>query len=246
MTEEKVRSAKLVVFIILKEISIFIGIFLAMFIITTAACISSIKAKEEPKKKDKNLSNEIVQQYVDQSKTESQEITLLEHQSTMSRMITGKETAKEDRAIELEKIARKKARERKKRAAEKRRRLMNKHKKHYSSSNLELMAHLIYGEAGDQSDKCQQAVGMVVINRANDNSFKQDTIKDVIFSPGQYACTKDGNFDKKPSKQAYKNAKAVLSGNTIINVPENVVYQSQFAQGSGIWKKIGTETFCCK
>ena len=68
----------------------------------------------------------------------------------------------------------------------------------------------------------------------------------MIFSPGQYACTEDGNFEKTPSKQAYKNAKAVLTGNTIIDVPEDVVYQSQFAQGSKIWKKIGTEIFCCK
>lgn len=98
----------------------------------------------------------------------------------------------------------------------------------------------------DQDDKCQQAVGMVVINRANDTSFKQDTVKDVIFSPGQYACTKDGNFDKTPSKQAYKNAKAVLTGNTIIDVPEDVVYQAQFTQGSAVWKKLGTETFCRK
>ena len=115
-----------------------------------------------------------------------------------------------------------------------------------SAYNLELMAHLINGEAGNQSDECQQAVGMVVVNRVLDKSFKQDTIKDVIFSPGQYACTKDGNFDRTPSKQAYKNAKAVLTGNTIISVPKDVVYQSQFAQGSGVWRKIGTETFCRK
>ena len=108
------------------------------------------------------------------------------------------------------------------------------------------MAHLINGEAGDQSDKCQQAVGMVVVNRVNDNSFKCKTIKEAIYAPGQYACTKDGNFDKKPSKQAYKNAKAVLSGNTIIDVPEDVVYQAQFVQGSGVWRKLGTETFCRK
>ena len=46
--------------------------------------------------------------------------------------------------------------------------------------------------------------------------------------------------------QAYKNAKAVLSGNTIIDVPEDIVYQAQFVQGSGVWKKLGTETFCRK
>ncbi len=244
MTEEKSQFTKLVIKIA-KNISIFFTVFFVSAI-TAAACVIFTK-KSQPRNVEAASKVKIIQQCVNLTETESQEKTFPgKFESTMSRMISGKETAKGDRAVELEEIARKKAHERKKSAKEKRRRLINKHKKHYSSSNLELMAHLIYGEAGDQDDKCQQAVGMVVINRANDTSFKQDTVKDVIFSPGQYACTKDGNFDKTPSKQAYKNAKAVLTGNTIIDVPEDVVYQAQFTQGSAVWKKLGTETFCRK
>jgi len=238
MTEEKVRSAKQALFIVVKVISIFIAGFLSMAIVTTAACISSVESKLPDDVISAEDSYEIVQQDADQTKTESQESALSEHQSTMSRMITGKETAKGDRAVKLEK---KLILKRKKKLARK------KEIQNFNSAyNLELMAHLINGEAGNQSDECQQAVGMVVVNRVLDKSFKQDTIKDVIFSPGQYACTKDGNFDRTPSKQAYKNAKAVLTGNTIISVPKDVVYQSQFAQGSGVWRKIGTETFCRK
>lgn len=238
MTEEKVRSAKLTMKIIIKELSILVGIFFVMIAIVSIECIRTIDSKVEAKT--------MKQKIADQSKTESRKKSSLpKFESTMSLMITGKETAKGDRAIELEKIAEKKARERKKREKEKRRRLKNR-TKHFSSSNLELMAHLIYGEAGDQSDECQQAVGMVVINRVNDSGFKCSTIREAIYSPGQYACTTDGNFDRTPSKQAYKNARAVLLGNTIIDVPKDVVYQSQFPQGSGIWRKIGTETFCRK
>ncbi len=111
-------------------------------------------------------------------------------------------------------------------------------------TELEQMAHLIYGEAGDQGDECQQTVGKVVLNRKK-SKFYPNSIESVIFQRGQYACTWDGNYDRKPSKQAYKNALKVLTGNCI-KVPENVLYQAQFTQGSGIWRKIGTETFCFK
>mgnify|MGYP004516584599 CR=1 FL=1 len=240
MTEEKVRSAKQALFIVVKVISIFIAGFLSMAIVTTAACISSVEYKLPDDVISAEDSYEIVQQDADQTKTESQESALSEHQSTMSRMITGKETAKGDRAAKLEK---KLILQRKKKLARKK-----EIKKLYSAYNLELMAHLINGEAGDQNDECQQVVGMVVVNRVFDESFKQNTIKDVIFSEGQYACTdsKKSGYYKEPSKQVWKNAKAVLTGRTIINVPRNVVFQSQFAQGSKIWKKIGTEIFCCK
>ena len=110
-----------------------------------------------------------------------------------------------------------------------------------------LMAHLIYGEAGDQDDDCQLAVGAVVLNRVKHGRYP-DTIEEVIFDDGQYACTKDGNFDREPSQQAWKNAywllENELSENPIEVIPYNVIYQSQFEQGSGVYKVIGSETFC--
>ena len=245
MTEEKVRAAMK---IIIKELLIFFGSFLIMIGIASAACIASTYSEKKVEAKAT-----MQRKVVAQSKTESQDCSLpVNFKSTMCGMLTGKETVKGDLTVELEK---KVAAERKKKALErKKKRIMRKKKKEikrqqrqqYSSSNLELMAHLIYGEAGDQGDACQQAVGMVVINRINDKSFKVSSVREAIYAPGQYACTTDGNFDRKPSKQAYKNAKAVLSGNTIIDVPEDVVYQSQFSQGSGVWRKLGTETFCRK
>ena len=227
MTEEKVRSAKQALFIVVKVISIFIAGFLSMAIVTTAACISSVESKLPDDVISAEDSYEIVQQDADQTKTESQESALSEHQSTMSRMITGKETAKGDRAVELEKIARKKARKRK--------------------IALNLMAHLINGEASDQNDACQQAVGRVVLNRIKDKDYP-NTIRGVIFQNHQYACTdkKNSGYYKEPSKKVWKNAKAVLSGNTIIDVPDNVVFQAQFLQGSGLYMKIGTEYFFYK
>ena len=238
MTEEKSQFTKLVIKIA-KNISIFFTVFFVSAI-TAAACVIFTK-KSQPRNVEAASKVKIIQQCVNLTETESQEKTFPgKFESTMSRMITGKETAKGDRAAKLEK---KLILQRKKKLARKK-----EIKKLYSAYNLELMAHLINGEAGDQNDECQQVVGMVVVNRVFDESFKQNTIKDVIFSEGQYACTdsKKSGYYKEPSKQVWKNAKAVLTGRTIINVPRNVVFQSQFAQGSKIWKKIGTEIFCCK
>lgn len=110
-----------------------------------------------------------------------------------------------------------------------------------------LMAHLIYGEAGDQEDDCQLAVGAVVLNRVKHEKYP-DTIEEVIFQKRQYACTWDGNFDKEPSQQAWDNAywllENELSENPIEVIPLNVIYQAQSEQGSGKYDIIGSETFC--
>lgn len=246
------------VIVIIKDMLIFFIIIAIMAVIITTACIVSVE--NAPSQKVKAYSFETLEQFAARSvKARKQKIKSEEkkkyveekippYHSTMSRMIQGKEIGKGDYVVALEKKEakrRKLIRERKKREKEKREREKREKEKFFSNSNLELMAHLIYGEAGDQSDECQQAVGMVIINRINDNDFNCSTVREAIFAPGQYACTTDGNFYRTPSKQAYKNAKAVLTGNTIY-VPKNVVYQSQFRQGSGIWRKIGTEIFCFK
>ena len=110
-----------------------------------------------------------------------------------------------------------------------------------------LMAHLIYGEAGNQNDECQLAVGAVVLNRVKHRRYP-NTIEEVIFQKGQYACTWDGNFDKEPSEQAWKNAywllENELSENPIEVIPLKVIYQAQFEQGSEPYDVIGSETFC--
>ena len=185
-----------------------------------------------------------------------------EHDSTMELMITGEEKAKEDIELEkqieeerkrLEAEKKKKAAERKRKEAEKKKKEAERKRKEAekkknafsaSSEEISMLEHLCNGEAGNQSDECQQAVISVVLNRVN-SKWYPGTIKKVIFQRGQYACTWDGNYDKKPSKKVKKNVQAVLKGEGI-NVPKNVVYQAQFKQGKGVWKTIGTEIFCYK
>lgn len=114
----------------------------------------------------------------------------------------------------------------------------------YTEEDLYMMSHLIGGEAGASwaSDIHQQLVGLVAMNRVNssDPNFP-DTLKEVIFQKGQYACTWDGNFNKEPSEQAIENAKKVLSGETDIECPPNVVFQSTCKLGDGVFYEIYDE-----
>lgn len=110
-------------------------------------------------------------------------------------------------------------------------------------TELYLMAHLIYAEAGSSmcSDDMQLYVGSVALNRVNSPCFP-DTLKEVIYQKGQYACTWDGNFEKEPDARAWRNASIVLVNGSLL--PDNVVYQAEFKQGSGVHCQIGNMYFC--
>ena len=111
----------------------------------------------------------------------------------------------------------------------------------YSDTDLYNLTHLIYGESSGCSYEHQLYVGSVVLNRVNDNRFP-NTIEDVIFQKGQYACIYDGNFNKLPDTQAETVAKFLLENGS--QIPENVIFQANFIQGKGVWKQIGNTYFC--
>ena len=108
---------------------------------------------------------------------------------------------------------------------------------------LEMLAHLINGEAGSNwcSDKMQQGVGSVALNRVKDSRFP-DNLHDVIFQSGQYSCTWDGNYDLPPSERAYENARILLTNGSIF--PDKVVFQANFTQGKGTYLKEQNMYFC--
>lgn len=104
-----------------------------------------------------------------------------------------------------------------------------------------LLAHLICGEAQGYSKECQEAVGSVVLNRVADARYP-GTIREVVYQKGQYACITDGNFDREPTALNWQVAEDLLRNGS--KIPATVVYQAQFRQGRGVWKKIGPEIFC--
>ncbi len=105
----------------------------------------------------------------------------------------------------------------------------------YSEDDLYRMSHLIYGEAGNCSREMMEAVGSVVLNRVSDDRFP-DTLADVIFQPGQYACTWDGNYDLTPSEEAVEVARFLLEEGSQLD--SSVVWQAEFVQGEGIYKTV--------
>ena len=105
----------------------------------------------------------------------------------------------------------------------------------YSEDDLYRMSHLIYGEAGNCSREMMEAVGSVVLNRVSDDRFP-DTLADVIFQQGQYACTWDGNYDLTPSEEAVEVARFLLEEGSQLD--SSVVWQAEFVQGEGIYKTV--------
>lgn len=118
--------------------------------------------------------------------------------------------------------------------------------KEIDSEELQLMAHLIYAEAGSCSEEAMRYVGSVALNRVKDDCFP-NTLHEVVYQKKptiQYACIVDGNIDKEPSAESYKIAEELLRYGS--EIPESVVYHAEFKQGSGIWKCIENIKFCYK
>ena len=115
--------------------------------------------------------------------------------------------------------------------------------RNYTDNDLYLLSHVINGEAGANwcTDTMRLYSGSVVLNRIKDSRFP-DTIEEVIYQPGQYKCTWDGNFNK-PVTEGSMNAAIYLLENGS-QLPENVVFQSEFPQGQGIYTKEMNLYFC--
>lgn len=103
--------------------------------------------------------------------------------------------------------------------------------KTYTEADLDLLARLIYREMGCSwiPDEEQRKVGSVVLNRVASELFP-DTIREVIYQPGQYAPAITGWLEiVEPDEKALENARWVLENGSIL--PEDVVFQSTSIQG---------------
>lgn len=77
---------------------------------------------------------------------------------------------------------------------------------------LELLAKIIYLEAGYEPFEGQVAVGNVILNRVASSQFP-NTIREVIYHPGQFSPVSSGEFETAvPSDTAYRAALEALSG----------------------------------
>ena len=111
----------------------------------------------------------------------------------------------------------------------------------YTDEDLEILSHLLAGECQSYPDREQLLVGSVALNRVKNPNYP-NTLKGVVFQKGQYACTWDGNYYRKPTERNRANARWLLENGSIL--PENVVYQSGGRQGSGVYIRTEYHYFC--
>ena len=109
----------------------------------------------------------------------------------------------------------------------------------------ELLAHLIYAEAGSDwcSDKLQVYTGSVVLNRVKHKDYP-NSLHAVVYQQGQYSCTWNGMIEYDYNERAYACARYLLTHGS--QIPENVVYQANFEQGDGVYEAFEGMYFCYK
>lgn len=102
-----------------------------------------------------------------------------------------------------------------------------------------LLLPLVTGEAGDYyyPDLDQFYIMNVAENRVKSKYFP-NTIREVIFQPGQYQPTWDGSWNKKSDQRTKENVEKYLRGQVDTAMPDEVVYQAMFIQGDYVWKHV--------
>lgn len=81
------------------------------------------------------------------------------------------------------------------------------------TSDLQLIARAINGEARGESYEGQVAVGAVILNRVKSSKFP-NTIAGVIYEPGAFTAVADGQINQPidESSTVYKAAQDALNG----------------------------------
>lgn len=119
----------------------------------------------------------------------------------------------------------------------------------YTQEDLDLLSRIIYAEAGCTwiPNWVQRMVGSVVLNRVK-SGYYPNTIKEVIYQPGQYSPTWDGSIRKTPDARTIANAKYLLEHGSVC--PANVTGQNSVITGSGVYQSyydsiLGTTVYFC-
>lgn len=80
-----------------------------------------------------------------------------------------------------------------------------------TSTDLNLLARVVYGEARGEPYAGQVAVAAVVLNRVRSSSFP-NSVAGVVYQQGAFDCVSDGQINLKPNQSAYNAARDALNG----------------------------------
>jgi Cell wall hydrolyses involved in spore germination len=117
----------------------------------------------------------------------------------------------------------------------------------YDQEDVILLAKIIYAEARGESFEGQVAVGAVVLNRVESPKFP-DTIREVIYQPGQFSAVLDRQIELTPGDEAYQAALEALEGQ---DPSEGALFYYNPRTATDSWIKtrsvvrnIGNHNFC--
>ena len=121
--------------------------------------------------------------------------------------------------------------------------------KNSNTSNLQLLARAINGEARGEPYEGQVAVGAVILNRVKDSRFP-NTVAGVIYQPGAFTAVSDGQINEpiQEGSTVLKAARDALNG---WDPTDGCIYyfNPNTATNKWIWsrpviKTIGKHRFC--
>lgn len=110
-----------------------------------------------------------------------------------------------------------------------------------SNEEREMLAKIVFLEAGNQSMTGQRCVVEVVLNRVLHPSFP-DTVEGVLSQPGQFSTYKNISI-AKPRPEQYEAIDIVLASSEPI-LPVNTVFFATTVANGTLYEKIGGHYFC--
>ena len=106
----------------------------------------------------------------------------------------------------------------------------------YSDDDVWYLSRVIQAESGYCQREMMEGVGSVVLNRVADDRFP-DSIPEVIQQPGQYS-TLSWLSSQTPTEEVMEVTIDLLENGS--KFPPEVVWQANFAQGSGTYQTLST------
>lgn len=104
----------------------------------------------------------------------------------------------------------------------------------YTAGDLDLLAAIIYAEAGDQDFEGMRLVGDCVMNRVNSpDPYWPDTVEGVIYQPHQFSPVLDGGLARawgNVTPECYEAARLALSGDQLNT---EIIYFSMYGCANG-------------
>ena len=112
-----------------------------------------------------------------------------------------------------------------------------------TAEERELIARVVYLEAGGEPAAGQQAVAEVILNRLAADNFPE-TVEEIIHQdrPAQQFASSEHLETAEPGEDQYAAVDAALHGVRIL--PDDVVYFDVRPENDHVWGTIGNHVFC--